>query len=194
MEQAHRNMLGSTRGSVVLELLIAALITGIITTAAFQFIVKMHSQAETQQHLSDAQLLCRNSLMDIKKTLRMAGYKLTGHPPYEISGDTLAVYMNGSQPVDTVKYFLEEFTEYEYSQVPDLPEGKLLFKLMKKTNSDPPAIFADYLIGLQYNAVDSSNIRINITTQTAGPDNDYQPNNGFRTFSLTELVSIRNVG
>ena len=180
------------RGVSVLELLIATLITGVMTTAAFQFLVTMQNQSEAQQNLSEAQLLCRNSLMDIKKNLRMAGYKITGHPAYEVKGDTLAVYVSRSQPVDTILYYLREFSDGEYASMADLPEGRQVYRLMKQTNSNPPDEFADYILNVQYDLTDPSNVIVRVTTQTPRPDEDYPSFNGYRSYSLSERVKIRN--
>jgi len=192
MKRFTKKIFRCQRGVTVLELLIATLITGVMTTAAFQFLVTMQNQSEAQQSLSEAQLLCRNSLMDIKKDLRMAGYKITGHPAYEVKGDTLAVYVSQSQPVDTILFFLHEFNDGEYASMPDLPEGRQVYRLMKQTNSDPPDEFADYILNVQYNLTDPSNVIVRVTTQTPRPDEDYPFFNGYRSYSLSERVKIRN--
>lgn len=185
--------LRNSRGTSILEVLIAALITGLITTAAFKFYTAMHHQAETQYDVSEIQHLCRASLHDMKKTLRMAGYKLTGHPSYEIKGDSLAIYFSASQPVDTILYFLEEYTDDEYAQVPDLLQGKQLWKLMKQRNSFPAVVFSNCITDINYTAVNSENMIIVITIQTSRSDDTYSTNNGFRTYSLMERVNIRNM-
>ncbi len=192
MKRFTKKIFRCQRGISVLELLIATLITGVMTTAAFQFLVTMQNQSEAQQNLSEAQLLCRNSLMDIKKNLRMAGYKITGHPAYEVKGDTLAVYVSRSQPVDTVLYYLQEFNDGEYASMPDFPEGRQVYRLMKQTNSNPADEFADYVLNVQYDLTDPSNVIIQVTTQTPRPDEDYPFFNGYRSYSLSERVKIRN--
>ena len=192
MKQFTRKIFRCQRGIGILELLIAMLITGLMTTAAFQFLVVMQNQSEAQQNLSEAQLLCRNSLMDIKKELRMAGYKLTGHPAYEVKGDTLAIYLSQSQPVDTILYFLQEFSEGNYAAMPDLPEGRQVYRLMKQTNSGLPNEFADYILNIQYDLVGPSNVIVRVTTQSPRPDEDYPSFNGYRSYSLSERVKIRN--
>ena len=192
MRRFTKNIFRCQRGISVLELLIAALITGVMTTVAFQFLVAMQNQSEAQQNLSEAQLLCRNSLMDIKKNLRMAGYKITGHPAYEVKGDTLAVYVSRSQPVDTILYYLQEFNDGEYATMPDLPEGRQVYRLMKQTNSDPPGEFADYILNIQYDLTDPSNVVARVTTQAPRPDEDYPSFNGYRSYSLSERIKIRN--
>jgi hypothetical protein len=192
MKQFTRKIFQCQRGIGILELLIAMLITGLMTTAAFQFLVTMQNQSEAQQNLSEAQLLCRNSLMDIKKDLRMAGYKLTGHPAYEVKGDTLAIYLSQSQPVDTILYFLQEFSERNYAAMPDLPEGRQVYRLMRQTNSGLPNEFADYILNIQYDLVSPSNVVVRVTTQSPRPDEDYPSFNGYRSYSLAERVKIRN--
>ena len=192
MKRYTKKIFRCQRGISVLELLIATLITGVMTTAAFQFLVTMQNQSEAQQNLSEAQLLCRNSLMDIKKNLRMAGYKITGHPAYEVKGDTLAVYVSQSQPIDTILYFLREFNEGEYASMPDLPEGRQVYRLIKQTNSDPADEFADYILNVQYDLTDPSNVIVRVTTQSPRPDEDYAFFNGYRSYSLSERVKIRN--
>ena len=181
MKRFTKKIFRCQRGISVLELLIATLITGVMTTAAFQFLVTMQNQSEAQQNLSEAQLLCRNSLMDIKKNLRMAGYKITGHPAYEVKGDTLAVYVSQSQPVDTILYFLQEFNDGEYASMPDLPEGRQVYRLIKQTNSDPADEFADYILNVLYDLTDPSNVIVRVTTQSPRPDEDYPFFNGYRS-------------
>jgi len=192
MKRFTKKIFRCQRGISVLELLIATLITGVMTTAAFQFLVTMQNQSEAQQNLSEAQLLCRNSLMDIKKNLRMAGYKITGHPAYEVKGDTLAVYVSQSQPVDTILYFLREFNDGEYASMPDLPEGRQVYRLIKQTNSNPADEFADYILNVLYDLTDPSNVIVRVTTQSPRPDEDYPFFNGYRSYSLSERVKIRN--
>ncbi|MDH4156493.1 MAG: prepilin-type N-terminal cleavage/methylation domain-containing protein [candidate division Zixibacteria bacterium] len=181
------------RGFSILEVLIAALITGILATATLQFYSRMHHQAENQYDVSEAQHQCRASLFDIVKTLRMAGFKLDGHPAYEISGDTLAVYFSETQPVDTVVYYLEEFQPWEYHHLGVSSDKTTLRRLMKKRNSAMPGAFADYITSIRYSIVDSANIVIAMTAQTPRADDTYAPNGGYRTFSLAERVNIRNL-
>ncbi len=203
MEKIQLNKLKSSRGFTLIEVLIASIITGVITAATFQFYVRIHSQSEAQHELSEAQHLARASLHEIKRTLRMAGYKLpAGHEPFTISGNTLIVYMQGTQPVDTIVFSLEEFTDSEYSTVGNLPEGQQLWKLIKQTNSDEAQIFADYLTGIRYTQLSSSSLQVALQVQTAREDLSRDESSGseqddgtsnFKTVLLTERIKIRNV-
>ncbi|MDF1544031.1 MAG: hypothetical protein P1R58_02880 [bacterium] len=181
-------------GFTILEVLISALMVGIITTAAFQFYVSIHTQSEKQYEQSEVQAVCRASIFDIKKTLRMAGFRVGGHAPYEISNDTLSIYMNTTGTMDTIRYYLEEFTDWEYGQLPGFPSGKQLFRLMKQTNSDPPAIFSEYISSMTYTVVDASNITISVTAYVTKVDETYSPDGGYRSFSIGDRINLRNVG
>jgi len=162
-------------------------------SAAISFYSKMHEQSETQYNVSEMQQLCRTSLYDIRKTLLQAGYKITGQPPYEVAGDTLRVYYNGIQPIDTIQYFLVEYTAAEYADVPDLPSGNQLFNLVKKTNSDSASVYADFVTGINYNQIDSANMVVTINVQALRSDDSYTPNDGFRIYSISERIKLRNV-
>lgn len=181
-------------GFSILEVMVAALITGILVAASFEFYNTMHAQSETQYNVSEMQQLARSSMYDIRKTLLQAGFKLAAtHPPYKIAGDTLAVYYSITLPVDTVQYYLVEFTSGEYASVPDLPTGDKLYKLVKKVNSGVPAVFADFISDINFNQVDSANVIVTINVQAMRSDDDYAPNDGFRIYSVSERINVRNV-
>jgi Tfp pilus assembly protein PilE len=186
-----KNKLKSIKGVTVLELVIAAFITGVIAIAAFNFYARMHIQSEVQSDLSDIQLICRNSMDEMKKMARMAGFKVGSHNAYEISNDTLSLYMRGSQPVDTIRYYL--------SSMPSPGGGGMdintrsTFHLMKKINSGTAEIFADYITQLSYSTPNTSTLVISISAETAHKDLDYNQNGGYHTYSLTDRVYLRNV-
>lgn len=184
----------SQKGFTMLEVMIAVLISAIMVAALFNFYTRVQTQADGQYVLSEAQHRCRSSLQEIKKTLRMAGYKIGTHPDYEINGDTLSIYMSLTQPVDTVQYYLVEFNDAEYAKVDALPHGVKLYNLVKQVNSDAASIYSDYITGIRYIAPDSLSVQVSIGLLTMHSDLNYQTNDGFRSFSLTERVKIRNAG
>lgn len=192
----------SQAGFSLIELLIAVLITGVIAAAAFQFYITMNQNVITQQEISDMQQISRSCLQEISKTLRMAGYMLStvapGHPPYEIISDTLFVYVGCvdvgcPDPIDTTRYFLDEFDGTEYDGVPGLPTGMQIFKLMRQENSDTARVYADYVHSIMFTPIGTEEIAITLQVQTARPDETFPDNDGFRLFSNTERVSMRNV-
>jgi Tfp pilus assembly protein PilW len=185
--------LRSTRGGTILEVLIAAFITGIISASAFEFYSSMHGQAEGQQRIIDMQLISRNSVAEIKKNLRMAGFKLASHDPYYVSDDSLVIYLRGSQPVDTIRYYLEEFSDADYGSMPNLPNGVAVHRLMKQVNAADPVIFSDFVTFMQVSLIDSSSATIDITSITNLPDQEWPYNNGYRTYNVSDRVKMRNL-
>jgi hypothetical protein len=183
----------SQRGVSIAELLVSILITGIVMAGAFGFYTKLHGQAETQIEVSEIQNLCRASIEDIKRTMRSAGFKLTGHPAYEINGDSLLIYSDNGGSVDTVAYFLREFSELQYSKMYGLPDGARVSNLIKQHNSGAGEVYADYITGVRFTEIAPGELMIQITAQASRPDEDYVPNNGFRTYTLRERVAVRNM-
>lgn len=180
-------------GFTMIEVLVAALITGILAAASFGFYVSMHNQTITQQEISSMQQSGRVTFGELTKSMRKAGYMLTGHPPYEILGDTFKVYFSDTQPVDTIAYYLEEFSTSEYYQVINRPSGKKFYKLMKKVNSAPAAVYAEFINGLKFQIVDATTMIVSISCETSKPDETYQPDMGYRSYVATERVNMRNI-
>jgi prepilin-type N-terminal cleavage/methylation domain-containing protein len=186
--------LWSSKGFTFIELLIALFLTGIITFAALQFYMTINQQSFSQQEMADIQQMNRASLEEISTTLRSAGYGLSTHPAYKATADSLFVYMRRSNPVDTIAYFLEEFSLEEYTELMgENSSGTSVYKLMRKVNSDTAQVFADYLTDLRFTVINSKLVAVTLETQSARPDETFQQNNGYRRFTNTDRVMIRNI-
>ena len=188
MKKLHNN-----RGYTLLEILIALFLTGIIAAAGFEFYITMHNQQIVQEDISDMQLNSRNSLHEVVKSLRMAGYKMSDTLPYfQINGDSLYVFYSETQPVDTVLYYLDDYTLSEFSRIDEAPVGLEPRKLMKKVNGAPAAIYADYVRVWRLKAIDSATVEVALVTQAPQPDEDFTSNYGYRLHIAHERVNIRN--
>ncbi|UCG62921.1 MAG: prepilin-type N-terminal cleavage/methylation domain-containing protein [Candidatus Zixiibacteriota bacterium] len=203
MNTKEKKLIGGHAGFTLIELLIAALITAILAVAAFQFYVTMQQQVTSQKEISDMQQISRSCLQEISKTLRMAGYMLPeGHPAFDtISSAEIWVYigtgdLSALDPVDTTKYYLQEFDAAQYDKVPGLAAGMKLYNLIKESEEPgwtQPEIFADYITSLSFLPIGSSEIAVTIEVQTSKKDETFNANNGFRTFVNTERVNMRNL-
>ena len=183
----------SSAGVTIVELLIACLISATVAAASFQFYSSMHGAAMAQDTISELQHQGRNTLRDMRKTVRMAGFDLDSHIPYLISGDTLAIYFSMTQPVDTVLYYLDEFSSSDYLKVLHRPTGRKLYRLYKKTNSEQAGLYADFVNEFTVVQMNSTTLIMSITVMAERADDRYTENNGYRTYSQGERVSLRNV-
>lgn len=175
----------------MVELLIALFLTGIVATASMQFYSSINQQMLSQEEICNIQQLNRACLEEIGSNLRSAGFGLSGDS-YDINGDSLTIYKRGTAQVDTIQYFLEEFDDSEYGKMPGLVEGTSVFKLMKQTNSDAAQPFADYLTDLRFTVINSNLVAITLEIISSKRDETFNENGGFRTFTNTERVALRN--
>jgi prepilin-type N-terminal cleavage/methylation domain-containing protein len=184
----------NSRGYTLAELLISLFITGLLATAGFQFYIKMHNSTLTQEQVSEMQQSSRASMQEMSRVLRMAGYKLAAHVPYRINGDSLYVFYRDAAAIDTVLYFLQNYTEYEVVLPDSLDQSLRPKKLMKQVNSQFAQVFADNINDMSFAVVNPSTIEITLTVQPLKADEDLHTNSGFRTYTAVERVKLRNLG
>jgi hypothetical protein len=183
----------SCRGITLTEVLIGLFLTTLMAAAGFKFYISMHNSSLSQEEVADIQQTSRACLDDISKNLRMAGYKIGSHVPYTINGDSLYVFFNGTQAVDTILYFLDYYTVSELDNLNDFPNGLVPKKLMKKVNSSAPEMFAGMINDIVYTIESPSRIQIAIDVQASKADEDFASNSGYRLYTTSETVTVRNM-
>lgn len=181
------------KGYTILELLISLALTGVIAIAGYKFYASMHNSALTQEEISDLQQNSRNVLQEIARTARMAGYKVGTHPAYTISGDTLAIYYSQTQPIDTVMFFLEDYTDADMMTVNGLTEANQPKRLMRKVNSEAAVPYSDLVQAIRYNDPTANSLEVTLVVQTSKADEGFARNDGVRTYTFTERVIMRNL-
>jgi len=191
-------ILNSRSGFTLIEMLVSMLLTGIMVTSVFEFYVSMHNQTMVQDEISELQQNSRACIVEITKNLRVAGFKIGTHAPYLINGDSLYVFYNDTQPVDTILYYLSAHPDNDlqgtYAEDDETGEGAgKPNQLMKKVNSNRATVFSDYVLDINFTQVNPSTIEVSITTQASKPDEDYSDNYGFRTYQADEHVFLRNI-
>lgn len=169
------------------------MITAIISAAGFEFYIKMHNQALTQEEISNMQQASTACLQELVKTTRKAGYMIGNHVPYVINGDSIYVFFRETQAVDTVLYYLEDYCDGELSGNVSYPDAQRPRKLMRKINGETPCIFSDNINDITINAPSATSITIHLVAQTMTPDEDYPHNGGFRYYPSSELIVLRNL-
>ena len=124
-------------GFTILELLIAALLTSIIATAAFSFFIRTNEQYLSQDDISEMQQNVRASIQNITRELRMAGYCITDTTIIPLAIDSL------SGLTDTLTIRRDTFTVKFYVDHSD----SLHPALMKEVNGQAQ-VFADEISGM----------------------------------------------
>jgi Tfp pilus assembly protein PilE len=66
----------SHRGISLLELVLALLMMGVVTTAIFQLYITQHKNYVTQTEITNTQQNTRASIAELERQIRMAGYRL----------------------------------------------------------------------------------------------------------------------
>ena len=180
-------------GYTLIEILISLFITVVLAASGFEFYVSMHNQTLAQEGISEMQQASTACLQEIAKTIRQAGYKIGSHIPYLINGDSLYVFYSETQAVDTILYYLEEYSESELSGVESIPQAQRPKKLMRKINSESPCIFSDNINDITFDAPDAMSIIVALEVQTMKPDEDYADNEGYRLYTSSETIVLRNI-
>ena len=183
-------ILQNESGVTIMELLIALMITGIISAAGFQFYANVHNQSLAQQDISDMQLSARSSLQEITRVLRMAGYKTpAGHPPYRLNGDSLYVYYSDTQPIDTILYYITP----NATLGANAPAGWKPNYLMKKVNGKSAEIYNDVIRSVTYKKIDTATFQVSVEAQSPKADMEWKQNSGYRSFIASDRITIRNL-
>jgi len=168
-------------GFTLLELLIAAMLTIVISSAALTFLAHSNQQYLSQEEISEMQQSIRASIQEVVKQLRMAGFGLADTvPPIVIdsvagASDTLTVFRD----TFAIKFYLDTVTD------------SLHPSLIKEVNN-VPSIYATDISQFQASWIPPKSIRITISAKTAKADYDIGGGNALgRTES--QVVNLRNI-
>ena len=173
------NRLKNTKGLTVIELLLVALMTTIVTAAGLEFFIRVNQQYISQEDISEMQQNIRASIEEISREIRMAGFNtpdtvvsyalvnLTGHP------DTLTI----NRDTLSIRYYVDE-------------SDTLHPMLMKETNG-AAEVYADDISDFQIAQVSPTVLRISITANTMKSDDQIMGGHKFAR-TLTQVVSLRN--
>ena len=138
----------------------------------------------------------RASMDMITREVRMAGYNTNDAYnfdgiEYNASQLRIRANLNGDSDVDDAN----EYIYYEYDAANDRVD---------RTTGGTTEPLVDFIDNFTFSFLDedgnatttSANVRqiqISITARTSKPDPSYAPNGGFRTYTLTSLVTPRNL-
>jgi hypothetical protein len=175
----YRNMLKGKAGVTLLELLIAALMTVLVTTAAFTFFIRSHQQYISQENIAEAQENACASIEEISRQLRMAGYNIpdtiNAFEVDSVSGglDTLVIRRDTLE----IRYYVDR-------------SDTLNPNLMKEVNG-VTEIFAEQISSFKVSRVAATSLKVTLKSCSDKKDSQIM---GGKKFSRTEsqTITIRN--
>ena len=167
-------------GVTLLELLIASLMTIIVTSAAFTFFIRSHQQYLSQEEISEAQENLRASVEEVCRQLRMAGFNI----PDSINAFEIDSVSSGS---DTLVINRDTLTIRYYVDQTDSLNPILVKEVEGFAN-----IFAEQISDFQATPVGQRSLRITLSSQSYRHDDYIRQGNRVRR-TETQVVTIRNV-
>jgi type IV pilus assembly protein PilW len=184
-------------GFTLIELLISMAIFSVILGAIFSFSITQRKYISMQEQVSEMVQSTRAVMDMISGEAAVAGYDPTGAGftkiPYNAS--QLRIYADTNVPANGVTTDPNEDITYSYDS-----SNK---RIVRNTGGGNQPLAEnvqnfnfEYLDALGNPTTVTANIRqirLTITTRTSKPDPQYPTNSGYRTFTLTSVVTPRNL-
>lgn len=171
-----------SRGLTLIELLIGLLLTGTVTTFAFNYYRSQHEVYLAQTDISDRQGSLRSALSELARQVRMAGYLVPGGDKlrYSPGYDTLEIYLANPSgtAVDTVRYFVQDQSDTR--------------ALMRQVNQMAAQVFAEHIDTAQFVPVGSSPVRGMAIALVSTPQSQYEGTSLATSRRLGTTVNLRN--
>ena len=181
-------------GFTFTELLIAMAISSVVLGAIVHTFTTQRRSYDIQEQISAMLQNARGAMESIAREARMAGYNPTGAAfngvTYNASQLQLQADLNGDG--DTAN--TDETITYSHDAI--------TLQITRAANGTT-APLADYITAMTLGYFDSDGnattvsadirqVQVSITARTAEPDPHYGDNNGYRTYTLTSLLTPRN--
>ncbi len=191
-----RRSLNTEHGFSLIELITALGISGIILAAVTATFISQSRSYDAQEQINGMQQAARAAMDIITREVRMAGYNTNGGLTFDgIIYDTTQIRVQANLDGDADTGDADEDIIYAYDTVDDV--------ITRETGGNTDTLVEDidvftfqYLDESGTATTTSANIRqiqITITSRTAKSDPNYTSNGGYRTFTLTSLITPRNL-
>ncbi len=197
-------------GFTLVELLIAMTIGLIILTALSNTFLIQRKTYDVQEQIVEMVQTARAAMDMMTREIRMAGYDPAGAMqssdpedakfvgiPYDANKLQIYADLNGDEDTDDsheyIKYTMD--SDYPFEIRRDTGGGRQEFALNIQLFTFV-YLKADGVTEVTTSAEndDIRQIKITITARTSKADADYSANNGYRTHTLTSLITPRNLG
>jgi prepilin-type N-terminal cleavage/methylation domain-containing protein len=182
-------------GLTIIELLIAMAVVGVIIGSMFSFSIAQRKYFSVQEEISEMVQNTRAAMDMISSELTMAGYSPLGTVfsgiPYHVSQLQIYADLNGngvlSDPNENIIYAYDTSSK----------------RILRNTGSGNQPL-AENIQSLVFEYLDDQGnsttitanirqIRLIISGRTSKPDPLYATNSGYRAYTLTSLVTPRNL-
>jgi len=209
-------MFGSTQrkqkiigGFSLVELLIAIAISGIVLAAVSSLFIMQNKSYSVQEQVAEMQQNARAAMDIMAREIRMAGYDPTGSANASIVSATsnsinfTQDITGSSNPSDPYYPSDGDTADANENITYSLYTSSGIQKIGRNTGGVNQPV-AENIQALAFAYLDSSGtptaviakirqIKITIKARTANPDPDYTTNGGYRTCTLTSLITPRNL-
>ncbi len=142
------------RGFSIVEMLVVGLILAFLVGATMEFYLNQHNQWLTQTQIADLQQNARNTMDALTGAIRSAGYGVFGAPAFTISPtqDTLAVFVNNSGAINTVRFFVNR----SLSGNP---------RLLRRIDNQEPQVFAEHIDTVRFVPTGSTGVTVTLVAR-----------------------------
>lgn len=185
----------TTRGFTLIEILIAMAIGAVVMAAVVDTFVTQRKSYNLQEEISEMIQNARIGMDMISRDVRMAGYNPAAGSfdaiPYDTTKLEVRADRNGDGDPDdadeTIAYFYDAAT----------------LQIIRQANGTQQPLaehikpftfrYLDQAGNVASNAAAVYQIQISVTARTAHFDPHYPDNDGYRTYTLTSLITPRNI-
>ena len=182
-------------GFTVIELLIAMAMTGMILAAIFTFAIVQRQSFATQEQVSQMVQAARAAMVLLTHDIDSAGYNPTNAAFSGVTYDASQLQLQADLDGDGSTDDAEEHIIYTY----DASTRQLL-----RNTGDGDEPLASHITEFTWQYLDANGnpttvsatirqLRITITARTAKPDLQYPTNGGYRRYTLSSLITPRNL-
>jgi len=195
------------KGFTLAELLIALAISGIILGTIAGIFIMQRKTYDIQEQITEMVQTARAAVDMMSREIKMAGHDPTGAgfdgitydaDQLQIKVDIYKKNSTGDPDGDTLDS--NENIIYKYYD----EHSKYPYQIKRKTGKGYFQPFAENIKEFKFDYLDSTGnatttnadirqIKITIPARTSKPDPDYSPNGGYRTYTLTSLITPRNL-
>ncbi len=183
-------------GFTLIELMASIAISGLVLGAITATFISQSRSYDAQEQINGMQQAARAAMDMITREVRMGGYNTNGAAVFDgITYNATQIRVQANLDGDTDTADTNEDIIYSYDAANDVIE---------RTTGGTTETLVEYIDAFTFQYLNESGgatttsgdirqIQISITARTAKSDPNYTFNGGYRTYTLTSLITPRNL-